>query len=230
MVRVLDVATQGAVRNRSAVVPRNFMLIWAKPLAGGPEVVFGFTDIGEDVAVNIVNGETGAIENYTFYGDNAPIKNMDPIPLKMGLDVDTTQVVLNHLHPVVQLATRGHNIRNAKVQIHRGYLDPESMLLAANPRCRRLGQVNTNPSRTPSVGGEGETTLRVVSHTRELTRINTAKRSDETQRLRSGDRFRRYSGIAGKIEIFWGEEKASENSSSGGKAGNGMSGILGKKR
>ena len=227
MVRVLDVATQGAIRNRSAVIPRNFVLVWAKPIGGGAEVPFGFTDIGEDVAVNIVNGETGAVENYTFYGDNAPIKKMDPIPLKIGLDVDTTQVVLNHLHPVVQLMTRGHDIRNAKVQIHRGMLDPNSMLLAANPRCRRLGQVNTNPTRTAAVGGEGDTTLRIVSHTRELTRTNTAMRSDETQRLRNGDRFRRYSGIAGKIEIFWGENKASEDGGGGSKRG----GILkGKKK
>lgn len=226
MVRVLDVATQGAIRNRSAVLPRNFVLVWAKPLAGGAVVPFGFTDIGEDVLVNIVNGETGAVENYTFYGDNAPIKKMDPIPLKIGLDVDTTQVVLNHLHPVVQLLTRGHDIRNAKVQIHRGYLDPLSILLAANPRCRRLGQINTNPTRIPAVGGEGESTLRVVSHTRELTKVNTAKRSDETQRLRGGDRFRRYSGVAGKIEIFWGENKASEESSSGkGKGGS----LVGKR-
>lgn len=216
MVRVLDVATQAAVRDRSRVIPRNFVLVWAKPIGGGGEVPFGFTDMGEDVTVNIVNGETGAVENHTFYGDNAPIQKMDPIPLKIGLEVDTTQVVLNHLHPVVQLMTRGHDIRNARVQIHRGYLDPQSTLLVANPRCRRMGQVNGNPTRTGAAGGEGDTTLRIVSHTRELTRINTAKRSDETQRLRQGDRFRRYSGIAGKIEIFWGDNKASEDG--GGKS------------
>lgn len=225
MVRVLDVATQAAVRDRSRVIPRNFLLVWPNASA---EEVFGFTDFGEDIAVNIVNGETGAVENYTFYGDNAPIKNMDPIPLKMGLEIDTTQVVLNHLHPVVQLMTRGHDIRNAKAQIHRGYLDPNSMLLVANPRCRRLGQVNGNPTRTGAVGAEGDTTLRIVSHTRELTRTNTAMRSDETQRLRQGDRFRRYSGVAGKVEIFWGEAKSSQESSSGNKGGRG--GIMGKKR
>ena len=204
MVRVLDVATQGAVRDRSRVIPRNFVLVWPN---AGEEEVFGFTDFGEDAILNIVNGETGATESYTFYGDNAPIQGMDPIPLKVGLEVNTVEVVLNHLHPVVQLMTRGHDIRNAKVQIHRGYLDPESMLLVAAPRCRLLGQVNTNPTSIPAVGGQGDTTLRIVSHTRELSRTNPAKRSDETQRLRDGDRFRRYSGTAGKWEIFWGESQ-----------------------
>lgn len=231
MVRVLDVATLAAARDRSRVIPRNFLLVWAKPFDGGAEVPFGFSDMGEDYSVQIVNGENGAVETYTFYGDNAPIKTMDPIPLKIGLEIDTTQVVLNHLHPVVQLMTRGHNLRNARAQIHRSYLDPNSMLLVANPRCRRLGQVNTNPTRTAAAGAEGDTTLRIVSHTRELTRTNTAMRSDETQKLRSGDRFRRYSGVAGKIEIFWGEVKASQEGATGGKrSDNGSGGVLGKKK
>jgi len=189
---------------------------------------FGFTDFGEDVITNIVDGETLQTVSRNYYGDNAPIVKMDPIPMKIGLSVDTTQVVLNHLHPAVQLMTRGYDIRNARVQIHRGYLDPVSMLLASAPRCRRLGQVNTNPTRIPEVGGQGDTTLRIVSHTRELTKTNPAKRSDETQRLRDGDRFRRYSGTAGMWDIFWGEEKASQDKSGSAKSRSG--GILPRKR
>jgi len=207
MVRVLDVATQVAVRDRSRVIPRNFVLVWGRPLNGGDRVPFGFTDFGEDVSVNVVDGETGAVVNHTFYGDNSPILSMDPIPLKIGLEVDTTQVVLSQIQPAVQLMARGYDIRNAPVQIHRGYLNPDSMLLVANPRCRRLGQVNGAPIQTPAAGGEGSITLKVVSHTRELTRTNTAKRSDEQQRLRDGDRFYRFVGTADQWELWWGEAK-----------------------
>lgn len=56
------------------------------------------------------------------------------------------------------------------------------------------------------VGGEGGVELAVVSHTRMLTRTNPAKRSDESQKLRQGDRLRRYSGVAGEIEFFWMEK------------------------
>jgi hypothetical protein len=52
--------------------------------------------------------------------------------------------------------------------------------------------------------------------TRELTRTNPAKRSDETQRLRSGDRFRRYSGTAYQWPIWWGEAKAKPAGSKSG--------------
>ncbi len=205
MVRPLDVATQGAVRDRSRVIVRDFILCTVRTLDTDEPVTFGFTTFGEDVTTNIIDGETGSTVSHTFYGDRAPIQEMDPIPFKIGIEIDTVQVKLNHLHPVVQLMVRGHNCRNAKVQIHRGHLDPDSMLLVAAPRCRRLGQINGTPIITPAVGGQGSVTLKVVSHTRELTRTNPAKSSDETYRLRSGDRINQYAGTAGQWPIFWGE-------------------------
>lgn len=213
MVSSLDAATQTAVRDRSILIPRNFVLVTVKAI-GDPATTtrFGFTDYGEDVTLNIVDGETGSTVSRDYFGDNQPILKMDPMPLKIGLEVDTTQVVLSQIDEHVQSMARGYDIRNANVQIHRGYLDPDSHLLVAAPRIRRLGQINGAPIMTPAAGGEGSITLKIVSHTRELTRINTAKRSDETQRRRgTGDRFRRYGGTAGKWEIFWGESQASED-------------------
>ena len=213
MVRSLVTAAQTAVRDRSIQIPRSFVLIDAKAI-GDPATItrFGFTDYGEDITTNVIDGESGATVSRSFFGDNQPILQMDPIPLKIGLEIDTTQVVLSQLDEHVQSMARGYDIRNANVQIFRSHLDPVSHLLMYEPRIRRLGQINGAPIMTPAAGGEGSITLKIVSHTRELTRINTAKRSDETQRRRgTGDRFRRYGGTAGKWEIFWGEEKASES-------------------
>ena len=207
MVRVLDAATQGAVRDRSRVIPRDFIGCTVKDDVGEP-VFFGFTNFGEDVITNVVDIETGDTVSRTFYGDNAPIQGMDPVPSKIGVEIDTTQAVLNHIHPAVQLMVRGHDCRNAKVQIWRGYLDPVSQLLVAAPRSRRLGSINGTPIVTPAAGGQGSVTLRIVSHTRELTRINPAKSSDETYRLRDGDRINQYAGTAGQWTIFWGEAKS----------------------
>lgn len=202
MVRVLDVDTQAAVRDRAAVISRNFVLV----TKGSDR--WGFTDYGEDVTLNIVDGETGSTVSRAYFGDNAPIVSIDPMPLKIGLEVDTTEIVLGQLHPAVLDMVRGHDIRGAQVQVHRAYLSRVSMLPVAAPRIRRLGQVNGAPIETPAPGGFGSVTLQVVSHTRELTRTNPAKRSDEQQRLRDGDRFRRYSGTAGKWEIWWGEGRS----------------------
>ena len=76
----------------------------------------------------------------------------------------------------------------------RGYLDPDSMLLVANPRSRFLGQVNTAPEQVAAVGGQSIRTINVRSHTHEMTRTSNAKKGDETYRLRSGDRFGQYGG------------------------------------
>ena len=208
MVRVLDVATQDAIRDRNAVIPRNFVLILARRLSDGAPEVFGFTNYGEDVSTNIVDGRTGAVVSHIFYGDDAPISAMDAIPLKIGLEVATTQVVLNPLHPMVELMARGHNLRNAPVQIHRGWLSKDSMLLVAPPRIRRLGQINGAPIKTAAAGGQSKLTLKVVSGTRELTRLNSDKRGHESQQRRGGDQARKYNGTAHLWQSHWGEARS----------------------
>lgn len=208
MVRPLDTATQTAIRDRRAVLPRSFVLIGpVTPIAGGSDVTFGFTDFGEDIVTNIVDGWTGDTVSATFSGDNGPIVSIDPMPFKVGVEVDTVNVVLNHLHPDVQSLVRGHNCRNARAQILRGWLDPESQLLVAAPRPRRLGTVNGTPITTPAVGDAGRVVVKVVSQSRELTRTNPETAGYEFYHRRDDDKWGRYSGTAGQWLIWWGEEK-----------------------
>lgn len=207
MVRALDIATQGAIRARGALVPRNFVVFTTKNRSTGEAVTRGLWDDVETVTVNIVSGETGDVVSRTFMGDGA-ILSMDPIPMRVGLEVRTIQMVLSPLNPTVQAILRTDDPRGAKVEIYRGLFDPATMLLVANPRIRFLGKINGAPIETPAIGGEPRATLKIVSHTRELTRTNPAKKGDETQRLRSGDRFRRYTGVAGQWPVWWGEEKS----------------------
>lgn len=207
--KTLDSATQDAIQDRNRVIPRNFVLFTVKD-SEGADVRFGFTDYGEDVTLNIVDGLTGDVVSRTYYGDNDPILAIDPIPQKIGLQVDTTRVVLNPFHPAVASMYRGHECRNAPAQIHRAYLSPGSMLPVANPLCRRLGWINKAPEEIGAAGASSELRIEIVSVTRELTRTNPAKRSDETQRLRNGDRFRRYSGTANKWQIWWGEANSTD--------------------
>lgn len=209
MVRILDVDTQAAIRDRHAIIPRNFILVGpVTPIAGGTPKTFGFTDYGEDVVTNIVDGVTGATVSRTFSGDHRPIVNMDSMPLRVGVEIDSVRVTLAHLHPDVQDMVRAYNCRNAPVQIHRGWLSPDSMLLVAAPRCRRLGQINGTPIETPASGGEGSISLTIVSQSRDLTRTNPAKASQEFYARRSGDLWGKYTGTAGQWSIWWGEEKS----------------------
>jgi len=205
MVRPLDVATQGAIRTRDAILPRNLIVATAKNRSTGAPSVRCFWDDAETVAVNVLD-EDGDVINHTFVGDGA-VLGMDAIPMRIGLEVRTIEITMSALHPEVQALVRGDDARGAKVEIYRGLLDTSSHLLVANPRIRFLGRINETPISTAAAGGESTVTLRVVSHTRELTRTNPARKSDEQQKLRSGDRFRRYTGVAGDWPIFWGEQQ-----------------------
>jgi hypothetical protein len=203
MVRVLDVDTQAAIRDRRGLVPRNFIVFTAKDRDTGAASVRAFWNDAETVAVQVRN-ETGDLVAHDFTGDGA-ILSMDAIPMKLGLEVRTIQITMSALHAEVQNLIRGDDPRLARVEIYRGLLSPASMLLVAPPRLRFLGQVNGTPIDTAPAGGESTVTVKVVSHTRELTRTNPARKGDEQQRRRSGDRFRRYTSVAGDWPIWWGE-------------------------
>lgn len=201
--RYLDVESQAAISDRSRFVPRNFVWVTAKDRDTGVATTIGFWDEPEDVSVAVIAPADGTEATRSYYG--GAILSIDPIPLVVGLDVRTVQVVLNPLHAQVENLIRTLEPRLARVEIHRGHYDPDTMTLVAAPRIRFLGQLDGAPIMTAAVGGESTATLRIASHTRELTRTNPAKKSDEQQQRRSGDRFRRYNAIAGDIPYWWGE-------------------------
>lgn len=203
--RTIDVNTQTAIYDRSAIAPVNFVLVTARVFGGGSFAGFGFTDWGEDVTTNIVSGVNGSTVSTAFFGDEGPIIKIDPIPLKIGLQIDTINVTLNHLHPAVETMARGYDLRNVPVQIHRGYRDNTTSYLVAAPRPRFVGFVNGAPIETGPIGGQGSLRLKVVSSARELTRVGTYKFSDASQQQRSGDRFFRYTDNTEDLPVFWGE-------------------------
>lgn len=208
MVRTLDASSQTAIRTRSAIVLRNMVVITAKSRLDWSDVVYSFWDDADSLTATVVN-EDGGSEAHTFVGDGA-ILAMDTIPMRIGLEVRTVAISLSPLNSTVELMVRGSDPRGAKVEIYRALLDPDTKQLVAAPRIRFLGKVNEAPIDTAAAGNESAVTLRVVSHTRELTRTNPAKKSDAQQQLRQGDRFRRYTGVAENWDVWWGEAKTSD--------------------
>ena len=76
--------------------------------------------------------------------------------------------------------------------------------------------INSVDFPTSEPGGAPECVLEVVSETRVLTRGLALKKSDESQRTRGGDRFRRYGDISGAVPVYWGEKRAAVSSGSSG--------------
>jgi len=197
------IAALGAAR-AAGLAPRQLVTIWARPNAGGEPEQFGFWDGVLPVELEVVGGRTGVTEIRSFQADGALIK-VEGLRQSIDLKTRPANVQLNPLHPAVALLFAGYRLRLAAMEIHRVTLDVATRLPVAAARCRYLGLVETAARKKPKAGGEGSLTLSCVSDAIQLTRTNPAKRSDETQRLRSGDRMMQYAEVVGDWEISWGE-------------------------
>lgn len=204
--RSADAATINALYDvpEKGLVARDFVWLSVKDIEGDPQT-FGFWNDLDTYDLNVISGETGNEVNRTYVGGGT-LRSISPIKLTTGLVIKRVSVTLSGIHPTVQDMARGHRLKLGKVEIHRGIFDPASRLLVAAPRLHFMGQVNDADFATPAVGGEGGVTLECLGQTIDLTRTNPAKRSDASQRRRSGDRFYRYADIMGEVTIPWGEK------------------------
>jgi hypothetical protein len=139
---------------------------------------------------------------------------MDAVPYVIGTDIRTIQVKLSQIHASVQSMVREKNIRHRWAEVYRALYSPTTGLVVSTPFPRFIGRIDGAPLVTPEEGGEGSVTVKIVSSTVDLTRVNTAMKSDAQQRTRDGDTFREFADVAGDVEIWWGE--TSSKSASGG--------------
>lgn len=203
--RSADSATVAAVQSRAGIIRRNLVWIVAKNRDTGAPESTGLWNELDPVTITVVSADSGEDEARTYHGAGGLLQ-VERVPLVADLSIRTIRISLSQISEAVQQAIRGYDPRLAHVELHRAFFDPATRAIVAKPLPRFVGRLNKAPINTPATGGEGGIAIEVVSHTRELTRTNPAKKSDETQQLR-GDRFRRYAGTAGQWDQFWGETK-----------------------
>jgi hypothetical protein len=207
MVSSIDSATYAVMQAApdKGISKRDLVTFFVRSLDGLTTTSFSFWDDLDTVTIPILRPDTGATENRDFVGDGSLI-SISPIKYVTDLTVQTVTITLSQIHPLVLDMSRGWDIRGGKVEVHRAVFDPQTHALAGIPRCRFRGKVNKAPNNTAAVGGEGALPIEVASIVRDLTRNNPAKKSDETQKRRSGDRLRRHTGTA-NVDIWWGQER-----------------------
>jgi len=187
-------------------VPRDFLWITARNRATGAPVTWGaWSDVGT-VSADVIDPASGATVTRTYEGGGAVIA-IGNVQLVTGLTVQAVEISLSQLDAGAQQAVRGHDVRRAPVELHRGFLDPDTHRLVAPAVPRFVGFVDEAPITTPVEGGFGEIRLVCASQTQELTRSSTAKRSDADQRRRNAsDGFFRHAATVGTWKIWWGQE------------------------
>ena len=176
------------------------ILIWVKARnrATGTEEALGLWTGAEDMGF-VIDGDTR-----TYSGAGAML-SAEPIIYAIGLDVRVQRFKLSGIDETVAQLVRGFDARLAPIEVHRALFDPNSGALIDAPELRFRGVVDELPIHTPETGGEAYIDLVAASQSRDLTRTLSLRKSDESQRLRGGDRFRQYADVSGAVTTYWGE-------------------------
>lgn len=204
---MFDAPTQAALAS-GAVVLRDYFVAHGKTL-GGVAKVFAYWTGEDNVAANLRTPGSDVLVNYSFVG-GATLLDVPAIVDAIGLEARSTSLAFDHTSKVVGSPmdmVYGNNVRVARVEIHRGVFDAATWQLASTPHLIFAGRVDGASVDDAVPESEGGLKIDVVPSVIDLTRTNPAMKSDEQQRLRSGDRFGRYGDTAGQVETWWGVAK-----------------------
>lgn len=211
-----DVAAIAALESGDLVL-RDFWTAHGQTLGGAPKS-FGYWTGEDHVAVNVVPaGETNLVSrNYL----GATLKDVPALVDQVGLGARSFTFGFDHLDtspdsPMDMVF--GHDVRVARVEMHRGLFDPATWNLVSAPHLMFAGRVDGAEVDDAAAGGEGGLEINAVIGAIDLTKVSHAMESDEHQRLRSGDRFRRYGDTAADVPYWWGQVKSDGSGSTGSK-------------
>lgn len=205
--RAISTANQTALSER-ALVARDFLWIVARNRDTGAPVSVGFwSDVENVSAVPVIDPDTLTTVTRAYYGAGGLI-TIDDIPAVSSIQVQDVHIRMSQLDEMVELAVRGYDTKQARVEVHRGLFDPISRQLVAPAFVRFVGFVNLIEIKTPEEGGDGYVDLTCVSHTQELTRSNPSTRSHADQQIRApGDDFFIDAATVGDWQFQWGEDR-----------------------
>lgn len=198
--RIYDAATSAALVARDGIISQRLIWIEARNTATGLPEHMGVWTGDYDLAVPI-DGEAR-----TYQGLGAVLQ-AEPISAAPGLAVRIHQLRLAAVAPEVEDLVKGYDTRFAPVEIHRALFYPETRGLIGDPHRVYRGLINDIVFPRSEPGGNPECIVSVASETRVLTRALASKKSDESHKVRGGDRFRKYADISGNVPVFWGEAK-----------------------
>ncbi len=205
--RVLDPAVQAALE-AGALQMRDFVWVTARDRDTSAPVTWGaWSDLGT-VDADVIDPATGGTVTRTFQGGGNLVE-VSAVPLVTGLTVEVVTLRISQIEAGAEQLVRGYDVQRAPIELFRGLFDPGTYQLVAPAVPRFVGFVDEVQIETPAEGGEGAIVLTCASHTQELTRTSSAKRSDSDQRRRNADdAFFEHAAVVGTWQIFWGQVEA----------------------
>lgn len=187
------------------VTMRDFLWIEARNTDGSPFSAGFWSDIGWG-RHQVTDPKTGLTSTRDFEGAGGLVQ-ISAIPLTNDLTVQTVQITMSQIASPNDLL-RGYDLKQARVEIFRGLFAPATLVQLAPAFARFVGFVDEATVDTPAEGGDGRIDLTCTSHSQEMSRYNTATRSDADMQHRSpGDTFSRHAAAVGTWEMTWGNAK-----------------------
>jgi len=200
--KTISSANQAALAARR-LMPRDFLTITARNRETGEPETVGFWSDLSNVSALVLDPDTRAPDLRSFYGAGALISISD-IPAVAGIAVQRITIQMSQLDELVEQAVRLYEIKQARVEIHTGLLDPDSRKLVDPAEPLFVGFVDEIEIKTPRENEIGGVTISCTSHTQELARSNPETRSHEDQIRRwPGDDFYIDAAVTGDWDHFW---------------------------
>lgn len=198
--RSYDPTELAYLQSRSGVSTAALVWVTARNRTSGTAETLGLWTGSEDRDF-VIGGSTR-----TYFGAGA-VLGIDAIVMQTGLVVRMQRVTLSTFSAAVQQLILGYDAALAPCEIHRALFDPETGNLIAAPRRVWKGNLDKAPMPVAAIGSSAGAEVQLASAARSLTRGLTLTKSDASQSLRGGDRFRRYQDVTGKVSVSWGEKR-----------------------
>lgn len=208
--KILSSAILAARQSRAGTLAHGLIYVTAKTRDTGVPAPVGFWT-GDDHQAFTINSVSR-----TYYGAGAALDLGETVS-EVGIVIRTRTVRLSGLAPKVLDMAKAYEARLAPVEIHRAEFDPLTNALIDAPERVFKGWVDqiqwTQNAETV------ECVLTLASIARALTRTQTQKYSDASQRLRDvNDAFFQYVDVSGTTDVYWGEKRV--GGTPGGTVGN----------
>ncbi len=198
--RTYNTATTNYLTARAGVIARHLVWITAKDRSTGVPQSIGIWNGDDDQVITV----DAVARTYLAKG---ALLDLPPMTYQAGLFVRSYEIQTSPLAQPIIDAIRLYDARLAPIEIHRVLLDTSSRAIIDTPYRMFKGWIDDVAISTPSISGESICTLKCVTSARALTRTVTLKKSDDSQRRRSNDQFRRDAELSNAIDVFWGEER-----------------------
>lgn len=190
---------------RDGVMLRYFVYVWATD-RDDPEVKheLGVWNGKVPISAVVKKPQDGSSVTRDFVGAGQ-LLTIPSISATLQTEVRKIRFKLHGITDEAAAIFRQYDSRYARIEIYRGYFDPDTNRLVDPAEPIFLGYITAAPIKQPKTGGESYIDVECSSRSRILQRTSGLLFSLETLKLRAGDLFGQYLDVAGDWRIWWGQ-------------------------